>query len=78
MHCVPLDIVTKFLLEKVEKKAKDFHHSTTLNFKGLIEREFVRMFRDLNKGGSRLFIQDGDPGQNSALACATWTRILLV
>ena len=31
MHCVPTDRVTKFLLEKVEKKNKNFRHSTTLN-----------------------------------------------
>ena len=30
MHCVPKDRVTKFLLEKVEKKTKSFRHSTTL------------------------------------------------
>ena len=30
MHCVPKDRVTKFLLEKVEKKTKNFRHSTTL------------------------------------------------
>ena len=30
MHCVPTDRFTKFLLEKVEKKTKNFRHSTTL------------------------------------------------
>ena len=46
-----------------------------LYFKGLIEREFARMFRDSNKGGSKLFVQDGDPSQNSALARAAWNSI---
>ena len=36
-------------------------------FKTLIEREFQRMFRESQKS-SKLFIQDGDPSQNSALA----------
>ena len=31
-----------------------------LYFKGLIEREFARTFRDSNKGGSKLFVQDGE------------------
>ena len=44
-------------------------------FKGLIEREFKRMFTDAKKGGSKLFIQDGDPSQNSFLARAAWKRI---
>ena len=46
-----------------------------LYLKRLIEREFAQMFRDSNKGGSKLFIQDGDPSQNSALACAAWNSI---
>ena len=46
-----------------------------LYFKGLIEREFARMFRDSNKRGSKLFVQDGDPSQNSALARAAWNSI---
>ena len=31
MHCIPKDRVTKFLLEKAEKKTKNVRHSTTLN-----------------------------------------------
>ena len=42
-------------------------------FKTLIEREFQRMFRESQKA-SKLFIQDGDPSQNSAIACAAWKR----
>ena len=30
VHCVPKDRVTKFLLEKFEKKTKNFRHSTPL------------------------------------------------
>lgn len=44
-------------------------------FKDLIEREFPRMFRVANKRGSKIFIQDGDPSQNSAPARAAWKRI---
>ena len=42
-------------------------------FSSLIEREFERMFEASQKG-SKLFIQDGDPSQNSALARAAWRR----
>ena len=52
-----------------------YHRMNGLYFKGLIERDFARMFRDSNKGGSKLFVQDGDPSQNSALACAAWNSI---
>lgn len=37
-------------------------------FKDLVEREFGNMFEKTNKGDSKLWIQDGDPSQNSALA----------
>ena len=52
-----------------------YHRMNGLYFKGLIEREFARMLRDSNKGGSKLFVQDGDPSQNSALARGTWNGI---
>ena len=42
-------------------------------FKTVIEREFQRMFRESQKA-SKLFIQDGDPSQNSAIARAAWKR----
>ena len=42
-------------------------------FSTLIEREFERMFEASQKG-SKLFIQDGDPSQNNALARAAWRR----
>ena len=37
-------------------------------FKDLVEREFGNMFEKTNRGDSKLWIQDGDPSQNSALA----------
>ena len=37
-------------------------------FKDLVERAFGNMFQKANKGDSKLWIQDGDPSQNSALA----------
>ena len=43
-------------------------------FKTLIERKFQRMFRESQKA-SRLFIQDGDPSQNCALARAALKRV---
>ena len=49
----------------------------TLNrqyFKSVIEREFARIFRDCNKGRPKLFMQDNDHSQNSALAHTAWRR----
>lgn len=37
-------------------------------FKDLVLREFSKMFKKARKGRSRLWLQDGDPSQNSALA----------
>ena len=50
----------------------------TLNgqyFKSLIEQEFPRMFRVCNKARPKLFTQDNDPSQNSALARTAWRRL---
>ena len=41
-------------------------------FKDLVEREFRNMFEKANKEDSKLWIQDGDPSQNSALARCSW------
>ena len=37
-------------------------------FKDLVKREFGNMLKRANKGNSKLWIQDGDLSQNSALA----------
>ena len=37
-----------------------------------MEQEFPRMFRVCNKARPRLFMQDNDPSQNSALARTAW------
>ncbi|XP_028408796.1 uncharacterized protein LOC114531371 [Dendronephthya gigantea] len=37
-------------------------------FKNLVLRKFRKMFRNAKKGRSRLWLQDGDPSQNSAAA----------
>lgn len=44
-------------------------------FKDLVEREFGNMFEKANKGDSKLWIQDGDPSQNSALARCSWLAL---
>ena len=44
-------------------------------FKDLVERKFVNMFENANKGDSKLWIQDGDPSQNSALARCSWLAL---
>ena len=38
------------------------------HFQSLIHRNFNRMFSEAKKGRSRLWVQDGDPSQNSAAA----------
>ena len=50
----------------------------TLNgqyIKSLIEREFPPTFRVCNKPRQKLFMQDNDPSQNSALARTAWRRL---
>lgn len=44
-------------------------------FKDLVEREFGNMFEKANKGDSKLWIQDGDPSQNCALARCSWLAL---
>ena len=44
-------------------------------FKDLVKREFGNMFKKANKGDSKLWIQDGDPSQNNALACCSWLAL---
>ena len=44
-------------------------------FKNLVEREFGNMFEKANKGDSKLWIQDGHPSQNSALARCAWLAL---
>lgn len=43
-------------------------------FARFIEENFGRMFRAANKGRSRVWLQDGDPSQNCALAKAAMKR----
>ena len=44
-------------------------------FKDLVEREFGNMFKKANKGDPKLWIQDGDSSQNSALAPCSWLAL---
>ena len=44
-------------------------------FKDLVKREFGSMFEKANKGDSKLWIQDGDPSQNNALAHCSWLAL---
>ena len=78
-HCGSGGRVAKFVVAITYREGvvlcEKYHRMNGLYFKGLIEREFARMFRDSNKGGSKLFVQDGDPSQNSALARAAWNSI---
>ena len=40
-----------------------------------LDREFGNMFEKANKGDSKLWIQDGDPSQNCALARCSWLAL---
>ena len=44
-------------------------------FRGLIERKFLDIFQKANKGDSKLWVQDGDTSQNSALARSAWLAV---
>ena len=78
-HCGSGGRVAKFVVAITYREGvilcEKYDRMNGLYFKGLIEREFARMFRDSNKGESRLFVKDGDPSQNSALARAAWKSI---
>ena len=44
-------------------------------FANFIDTNFPRMFEEAAKGGERIFIQDGDPSQNSAVAKRAMSRV---
>ena len=46
-----------------------------LYFTDLIEGEFSCMFALTNERNSKLFVQDGDPSENFALALGAWKKI---
>lgn len=56
------------LCEQYEKLNGEF-------FKGLVERNFLEMFKNSKKSNSRMWIQDGDPSQNSALARKAMSKV---
>ena len=43
-------------------------------FANFIDTNFPRMFEEAAKGGERIFIQGGDPSQNSAVAKRAMSR----
>lgn len=44
-------------------------------FKSLVEKEFKNMFSRAKKGGSKLWLQDNDPSQNSMQAKSALRKI---
>ena len=52
-----------------------YEHMTGGNFATLVDPHFHRLFQLAGKGDSRLWMQDGDPSQNSALAKAAVARV---
>ena len=78
-HCSTGGRVAKFMIAlSYCKGVLLFEQYETLNgeyFKSLIEEEFPRMFRVCDKARPKLFMQDNDRSQNSALAHTTWRRL---
>ena len=52
-----------------------YEHMTGGNFATFVDQHFHRLFQLTGKGNSRLWMQDGDPSQNSALAKAAIARV---
>ena len=52
-----------------------YEHVTSRYFATLVDEHFDRLFELAGKGVSRLWMQDGDPCQNSALAKAAIERV---
>ena len=52
-----------------------FEHTTGGKFATFIDPHFHRLFQLAGKGGSYLWMQDGDPSQNSALAKVAIPRV---
>ena len=50
-------------------------HMTGGNFATFVDQHFHRLFQLAGKGDSRLWMQDGDPSQNSALAKAAIVHV---
>ena len=52
-----------------------YEHMTGGNFAAFVDQHFHRLFELAGKGNSRLWMQDGEPSQNSALAKAATARV---
>ena len=52
-----------------------YEHMTGGNFATFVDQHFHRLFQLAGKGNSRLWMQDGDPSQNSALAKSATARV---
>ena len=78
-HCGSGGRVAKFMVAISYREGvilcENYEQLNGAYFKNLIEREFVQMFNKANKGGSKTWVQDGDPSQNSALARSAWFKI---
>lgn len=54
---------------------KDYEHMNAAFFSSFIDNNFEEIFQKANKCGSRLWLQDGDPSQNSAAARNAMERV---
>ena len=53
-----------------------YEKMTGAYFSNFIDRNFNTMFQTADKGNSRIWVQDGDPSQNSALAKSAMLRLI--
>ena len=51
-----------------------YEKMTGAYFSNFIDRNFNTMFQTADKGNSRIWVQDGDPSQNSAIAKSAMSR----
>jgi len=69
----------KYIPERSKDKGviccEPYEHMTGGNFTTFVDQHFHRLFQLAGKGDSRLWMQDGDPSQNSALAKAAIARV---
>ena len=54
---------------------EEYEHMTGNFFASFIDKTFQQMFVESKKGNTRLFIQDNDPSQNSAVAKIALQRV---
>ena len=78
-HCGTGGRMAKFMVAISYREGvvlcEQYTHLNGQYFKDFIKKEFPKAFKKAKKGRSKLWVQDGDPSQNSALALSAWLSI---